>query len=303
MIGLLILIMLSASPAFATEGVKPTPACDVATQLNDPKFQRILDRLKGTVSMSGKFVCSGALVTFMGRSNSAPGLVLTAGHCSDRGRIQIPLRNATLHAPDAGEVLYRLDDQRSLSLETGNSAAPRTCIETDRIEYGTLTNADVLLLRLTETYDQLEARTGVKPLVIAQDSTFPNGTPVRSPSSLFQDDRECAVEDTVEKLKEGRWLWGPVMRLTTTCDIAHGQSGAPLVRLDSNEVIGVMGTASDADAAPCEFNNPCEMKADGATKAAQKDQAYAHFVHRLYTCLDANRDVSIDAPGCLLPKP
>ena len=69
-------------------------------------------------------------------------------------------------------MLYRLDDQRSLSLETGNSAAPRTCIETDRIEYGTLTNADVLLLRLTETYDQLEARTGVKPLVIAQDSAF-----------------------------------------------------------------------------------------------------------------------------------
>ena len=71
MIGLLILIMLSASPAFATEGVKPTPACDVATQFNDPKFQTILDRLKGTVSMSGKFVCSAALVTFNGRSNGA----------------------------------------------------------------------------------------------------------------------------------------------------------------------------------------------------------------------------------------
>ena len=37
MIGLLILIMLSASPSAATEGVKPTPACNVATQFNDPK--------------------------------------------------------------------------------------------------------------------------------------------------------------------------------------------------------------------------------------------------------------------------
>jgi hypothetical protein len=213
------------------------------------------------------------------------------------------MRDKTLAAPDAGEVLYRLDDQRSLSLETGNSGAPRTCIETDRIEYGTLTDGDVLLLRLAETYNEIEARTGVKPLVISRESAIPKGAPIRSPSSLFQDDRECAVEDTVEKLKEGRWLWGPVMRLTTTCDIAHGQSGAPLVRLDSNEVIGVMGTASDGDAAPCEFNNPCEMKADGTASAALKDQAYAHFVHRFYTCLDTAGNVDLDVTGCLLPKP
>jgi hypothetical protein len=45
------------------------------------------------------------------------------------------------------------------------------------------------------------------------------------------------------------------------------------------------------------------MKANGNVTPAQKDQAYAHFVHRLYTCLDANRDIRIDAPGCLLPKP
>jgi Trypsin-like peptidase domain len=253
--------------------------------------------------MSGKFVCSASLVTFMGRSSSAPGLVLTAGHCSDRGSIQIPLRDKTLAAPDAGEVLYRLSDRRSLSLETGNSAASRTCIETDQIVYGTITDADILLLRLTETYNEIGLRTGVQPFMISQDSTFPNGTPIRSPSSLFQDDRECIVEETVEKLKEHRWLWAPVMRLTPSCDVPHGQSGAPVLRLDSNEVIGVMGTASDGNAAPCEFNNPCEMKADGTAVAAQKDQAYAHFVYRLYTCLDASRNLDLDTPGCLLPKP
>ena len=49
--------------------------------------------------------------------------------------------------------MYRLSDRRPLTLETGNSAAPRTCIETEEIVYGTLTDADILLLRLTETYD------------------------------------------------------------------------------------------------------------------------------------------------------
>jgi Trypsin-like peptidase domain len=303
MIGLLILIMLGASPASATEGIKPTPACDAATQFNDPKFQPILDRLKGTVSMSGKFVCSAALVTLKGRSSSAPALVLSAGHCSDRGTLQIPLRNNSIAAPDVGEVLYRLNDKRPLTLDTGNSSAPRTCIETDEIVYGTLTGSDILLLRLTETYEQIETRAGVRPFLISDNISIPSGTPVRSPSSLFQDDRECVVEETVEKLKEHRWLWGPVMRLGLTCDLPHGQSGGPVLRLDSNEVIGVMGTASDGNAAPCELNNPCLVKADGTFSPAVKDQGYAHFVHQLYTCLDSKRNISLDVPGCLLPKP
>jgi hypothetical protein len=303
MIAWFILFNLIVGPAFATEDTKPTSSCDVATQFTDPKFQPTLDRLKGTVSMSGKFVCSASLVTLKGRSNSAPALVLSAGHCSDRGSIQIPLRDKTLAAPDAGEVLYRLNDKRPLTLETGNSAAPRTCIETEEIVYGTLTGSDILLLRLTETYDQIEARTGVRPFLISNDVSIRSGTPVRSPSSLFQDDRECAVEQTVEGLKEGRWLWGPVMRLTMSCDIPHGLSGAPLLRMNSDEVIGVMGTASDGDASPCEFNNPCEMKAGATPEPTQRGQAYAHFVHQFYSCLDADRNVDLDVPGCELPRP
>lgn len=303
MISWIILLFLGVEPALAADGTDSPSFCNVETQFKDPKFQPILDRLKGTVSMSGKFVCSAALVTFKGRTSSAPALVLTAGHCSDRGSIQIPLRDKTISAPDVGEVLYRLSDRRSLTLETGNSDEPRTCIETDEIVYGTLTDADVLLLRLTETYNRIRLRTGVQPFLISSGDVVSNGTPVRSPSSLFQDDRECAVEATVESLKEGRWLWAPVMRLSSTCDVPHGQSGGPVLRLDSNEVIGIMGTASDGNAAACEFNNPCEMKADGSTSTAAKDQGYAHFVHRLYTCLDADRNVDVDVPGCMLPKP
>ena len=151
--------------------------------------------------------------------------------------------------------------------------------------------------------NEIQARTGVKPFLISDDASIQSGTPVRSPSSLFQDDRECVVEETVEKLREHRWMWGPVMRLSSSCDVPHGQSGGPVLRLDSNQLIGVMGTASDDNAAPCELNNPCLVKADGTFSPAIKDQGYAHFVHQLYTCLDDARSVDINTPGCLLPKP
>jgi hypothetical protein len=88
-----------------------------------------------------------------------------------------------------------------------------------------------------------------------------------------------------------------------SCGIPHGASGAPVIRKDTNEVIGVAGTAGDADGAACELNNPCEINADGSTTAATKEQPYVHFAHKFYSCLNAARDFDLDIPGCLLLKP
>ena len=66
---LLVWLFLGVGAALAQE-----TSCNTTSQFNDPKFQPILDRLKGTVSMSGKFVCSAALVTFKGRSSATKGL-------------------------------------------------------------------------------------------------------------------------------------------------------------------------------------------------------------------------------------
>jgi hypothetical protein len=88
-----------------------------------------------------------------------------------------------------------------------------------------------------------------------------------------------------------------------SCGIPHGASGAPVIRKDTNEVIGVAGTAGDADGAACELNNPCEINADGSTTAATKEQPYVHFAHKFYSCLYAARDFDLDIPGCFLLKP
>lgn len=302
MIACLISVLFAAGAALA-QGVDTQAACNIDSEFKGTKHPR-LDRLKATVA-NNRINCSAAFVTFKGRSGSAAGLVLGAGHCSGMGKLRIKLSTMTLTTPDAGEVLYRVSDRQTLTLDTGNGEAPRTCVESDEIIYGTMTDADLVLLRLVETYDQIERRTGVKPFLISQDAEFPTGLDVRIPSSLFQDDRECRVDTAVERLKEHRWLWGPVLRLRLSpdCDIPHGLSGAPVLRVDTNEVIGVVGTGSDANAAPCELNNPCEIGKDGSTIAAKAKQGYAHFVHKFYTCLDAARNLDLGTPGCLLAKP
>jgi Trypsin-like peptidase domain len=266
----------------------------------------MLERLKGAVAMYGDNVCSGALVTFTGRRSSAPALVLSAAHCSNRGKAQIQLKKGSLAALDAGEVLYRAEYRRPLTLDTGKSDEPRSCVQAEEIVYGTLTGGDIMLLRLSETYDEIERRTSVKPFVVSQDTSFPAGLALRMPSSFWQNDRACAIDGVAEKVKEFRWSWGPVLRLrldVDTCLFPHGASGSPAIRTDTNEVIGVAGTASDGDGGPCELNNPCEVNAGGSTRVAAKDQAYVHFVHQFYSCLDGARDVDLAVPGCTLPRP
>jgi hypothetical protein len=271
----------------------------------EPRVLAVLASLKGTVAMGGNSGCSGALVTFQGRSASEPALVLSAGHCSEHGRVEVPIGKRSLTMPDRGEVLYRVSSRRPLTLETGNSDEPRTCMEAEEIVYGTMSGADIVLLRASESYEQIEKRTGVKPFLVSQETSFAPGLAVRIPSARWQNDRGCQVDATVEKLAEFRWLWGPVLRirLADTCETPHGASGAPVIREDNREVIGVFGTASDGNGVACELNNPCEVAPDGSTKAAIREQPYVHFVHAFYTCLDASRNLDLDVPGCLLPKP
>ena len=76
------------------------------------------------------------------------------------------------HAGPPGKCSTMSATDRPLTLDTGAIVEPRTCVEADEIVYGTMTGADILLLRLTETYDQIERRAGVKPLLVSQDTSF-----------------------------------------------------------------------------------------------------------------------------------
>jgi len=201
---------------FAITSARAQSVCDLRSAFkgsNEPAVVKILGRLKGAVAMHGVGACSGALVTFKGRGKATRALVLSAGHCANRGSVQIPLGQRSIAMLDMGEVLYRAEYRRTLTLKTGNSEEPRTCAEADQVVYETLTGADVLLLRLTETYEEIERRVGVKPLIVSEDTAFPAGLAVRMPSAFWQNDRACQVGVTVEKVNESRWIWGPLLRL------------------------------------------------------------------------------------------
>src|SRR5262249_12112574 len=192
-----------------------------------------------------------------------------------------------LIVPAPGEVLLHVRHHRSFTVETGNAAAPRACVSADELLYAALSGVDLAIYRLTETYEEVERRTGTGPLTVASGAQLPAGVRVRLPSAVHQRNYACVTDGAVPWLREEHWTAGPVLRLTKGCDAPHGGSGSPIVREDTNEVVAVFGTAYEADGTPCAINNPCEIDEKGATSVADKGRPYAHFVHQLHECFDA----------------
>jgi hypothetical protein len=295
MLDVVVALLIGAAQAQDPEPKAATsPKCNLTSRVSGPS-DPLLERLKGAAAFS----CSASLVTLKGRAKSDRGLILTSGHCVGRGKATI-LRH-TLPAP--GEVLLHVKEERTFALDTGNAAAPRACVSADELVYATLTQLDLAIYQLTETYEEIERRTGAGAFIIAADAHIPAGLAVRLPSAFHQSNYPCATERTIPKLKEGMWAWGPVLRLGKECNAPPGGSGSPVVREDTNEVIGVFGTVYDADGTACDIMNPCEIDDNGAASVADKGQPYAHFVHGLYACLDARGNLDLGTPGCMLPKP
>jgi hypothetical protein len=205
--------------------------------------------------------------------------------------------------PAPGEVLVHVAERRGFSLETGRAAAPRACAGSDQLIYATVTDVDLAIYRLTETYEEIERRTGARPLKVAGGARPPVGAKVRLPTSWHQRNFRCATDGTVSQLREGPWTWRGVLRLTKDCDAPGGASGSPIVREDTDEVVAVFGTGYDDIGPPCTIMNPCEIDERGAVSVPYKGRPYAHFVHRLHACFDAHGELDLAAAGCPFPKP
>jgi hypothetical protein len=258
----------------------------------------LLERLKGTVELFN--ICSGSFVTLKNRSGSERGLVLTSGHCVERGTAKL---FGILAVPAPGEILLHIEERRTFTLETGNPAAPRACLSADELTYATMTGLDLAIYRLTETYEEIERRTGAKPLMIATDTQVPAGARVRMPSAWHQRQTTCSMDRIAARVTEGLWTLGPAMRLMRECDPRPGFSGSPVMREETNEVIGVLSSGYVGDGAPCTIMNPCEIAEDGTVTVAAKGQGYAYLVHQLYACRGQQGNFDPTAAGCQLPRP
>ncbi|MCO8272807.1 serine protease [Actinoplanes sp. TRM 88003] len=268
-------LALAAATAAAITGVVagPAPAQAVAAT-----------SLASTIALSN---CSASLVRYPSSVSSDRAMMLTNGHCYEGGFLS------------AGQVLQNRTSSRSGTLLNSGGGSLGT-VRADRVLYATMTGTDVALYRLTSTYATLSSRYGVTALTIA-GSRPAAGASISIPSSYWKRIWNCKIDNFVPTLREGEWTWRDAIRYDVNCDTIHGTSGSPIVDATTNQVVGINNTGND-DGEMCTLNNPCEVAADGTTRAYQ-GQSYGEQTYWFTTCLTAARVIDLNKSGCQLTRP
>ncbi|MFI5497005.1 serine protease [Actinoplanes sp. NPDC051859] len=249
-----------------------------------PVAERAAVTLASTIRLNN---CSAALVRYPTSVNSDRAMMLTNGHCYEGGFI------------NAGQVIQNRSSSRSGTLLNSTGGSLGT-VRADRVLYATMTGTDVALYRLTTTYSTIKNRFGATALTLA-DARPAAGTTMTIPSSYWRRIWNCKAETFVDTLREDQWTWRDSIRYDAACDTIHGTSGSPIVDDASGRVIGINNTGND-NGQMCTMNNPCEVAADGTTKAYQ-GQSYGQQTYWFTTCLNSSRAIDLTVAGCLLTKP
>jgi hypothetical protein len=270
---------------------EPIDPCSTTTSIgrDDP----IRPRLANTIDLRNITACSGSLVTFEGHTASQKALVLTAGHCIGKG--------SAGGYPGPGEVFKNQKmDGTFLTIRTLGREHQGACIGLNALLYATMTDTDIALYELTETYQDLAQRIGAVPFWVSRDPVAP-GTKLRAPSGHHEDDLACTFSADVGNVKEHVWSWGPMMRLAG-CTLKPGSSGSPLISETDGRVVGVASTTYEETNEPCSLHNPCEVDTSGQTSVRSKDTPYGHYAHRLAACVSASGQLDLSLATCVLPR-
>ncbi|RKT18608.1 putative Ig domain-containing protein [Streptomyces sp. 1114.5] len=239
--------------------------------------------LTATIALSN---CSASLVRYPTSVAGDRALMLTNGHC-------LPTM------PSAGQVIQNVSASRSGTLLDGAGNGLGT-VQADKVLYATMTGTDVALYQLTDTYGSISSKYGITALTV-NDSHPADGAAMYIPSSYWKQVWNCSVNGFVSTLREDEWTWHDSLRYSSGCNTTHGTSGSPIVDSASGRIIGINNTGND-DGAMCTLNNPCEVAADGTTKA-YKGQSYGEETYWFTTCLNSSRTIDLNVAGCLLTKP
>ncbi|MFI8462024.1 putative Ig domain-containing protein, partial [Kitasatospora sp. NPDC085464] len=239
--------------------------------------------LTSTIALSN---CSASLVRYPTSVAGDRALMLTNGHC-------LPTM------PSAGQVIQNVSASRSGTLLDGAGNSLGT-VQADKVLYATMTGTDVALYQLTDTYGSITSKYGATALTVS-DAHPVDGAAMYIPSSYWKQVWNCSVNGFVPTLREDEWTWHDSLRYSSGCNTTHGTSGSPIIDSASGRIIGINNTGND-DGAMCTLNNPCEVAADGTTKAV-KGQSYGEETYWFTTCLNSSRTIDLNVAGCLLTKP
>jgi hypothetical protein len=286
-----LLFTLNPAPAsaFPVGTEEDARAAQAARELEEEPSAEELDAapidFTAIVSLSN---CSGALVRFTTSRPDDKAMVLTNGHCLS-GFV------------DPDDAVHHEPSTRTFSLLSSSGRTTLMTLRASEILYATMTGSDLALYRLTQTYAQITARTGVTALTIS-DRRPVAGAPIRIVSGFWRRIYSCSIDRFAFKLREAGWTFTDSIRFTQPgCETVGGTSGSPIIQADSRLIVGINNTGNSTGAL-CTMNNPCEVDEHGNV-TAQKGASYGQELYQIYTCLDANNDINLDRTGCRLNKP
>ncbi|MEU6753891.1 serine protease, partial [Spirillospora sp. NPDC046719] len=238
----------------------------------------------GIVALSN---CSGSLVRGPRSRDSDAALVLTNGHCLEGGM------------PEPGQVIVDRPSARTFTLLDRTGRSSLGTLRATRVEYSTMTDTDVTVYRLDESYGTIRERYGVPALRLSAAPPH-DGTEIRVVSGYWRTAYACKTDATVYRLREAGWTWKDSIRYTPQCRTIHGTSGSPVIDANTHQVVAINNTGND-DGERCTLNNPCEVDRKGNVTVRQGTH-YAQQTYLLARCLGEGNDVALGG-SCALPRP
>lgn len=243
----------------------------------------------GTIGLNN---CSGSVVKLIGSSKTDNVIMLTNGHCIGMG-------SYNGRFPAMGEVFQNVEIKRSVFLLDKYSETVAE-VSTTSLLYATMTDTDMALYELDITYEILQNKFQIEPLILSDKSPEP-GDQVEVVSGFHHVGFSCEIDRIIPQLKEVDWIWKNSFRYKIEgCDTYGGTSGSPVIDTQTREVVAIHNTGND-DGELCTMMNPCEIYPTGEI-VASKGSSYGQNTSNLYTCLDNELKVDLDLNGCLLPK-
>lgn len=242
---------------------------------------------EGIVKLSN---CSGSLIRFSGQPLTSKALVLTNGHCYSVGPFGGMLK--------PGQIVVNSPVKRSMKIF--NKDMNLSPITTTRVVYAAMTDTDVAIYELTQTYQEIESKFKIQSFDL--DTVRPSvGMDIEIVSGYWDRGYSCAIDAFIYSLKEGDWTFRDSIRYTDGCNTIGGTSGSPIIAKGTRSVIAINNTANE-DGRRCTVNNPCEVSKEG-TITVLKDKKYGQQTYNIYSCLTPDFNIDLSRPGCTLAKP
>ncbi|GAA3518427.1 S1 family peptidase [Actinocatenispora rupis] len=263
-------------------GALPAHAGTVAPARHRPTTTAV--SFAGTVALSN---CSGSVVRVADAADTDKALVLTNGHCLESGM------------PDPGQVIVDQPSSRTFSLLTADGQGTLGTLHATSVEYSTMTDTDVTLYQLSDTYAQIKQEYGIDALALSADHPTA-GTDIAVVSGYWKQQYTCAVDGFAYELHESDWVWKDSVRYTEPCHVIGGTSGSPVVDTATGTVVAINNTTNE-NGEQCTLNNPCEVDENG-TVTVHEGTGYAEETYLLARCITGST-VNLDDPNCALPKP